>query len=76
MGVNFLEEQAPDATTVLKFRHLLEKHQIGEKLFKAINELLEVKGCMLRGGTIKVAPFVKTKNQLILSSIVLQFLIK
>jgi IS5 family transposase len=67
MGVKFLEEQAPDATTSLKFRHLLEKHQIGEKLFKVINELLEVKGCMMRGGTIVDATILNapssTKNK-------------
>jgi IS5 family transposase len=67
VGMNFLEEQAPDATTLLKFRHLLEKHQIGEKLFEAINELLEAKGCMMRGGTIVDATILNapssTKNK-------------
>jgi IS5 family transposase len=67
VGVNFLEEQVPDATTLLKFRHLLEKHQIGEKLFKSINERLEAKGCMMRGGTIVDATILNapssTKNK-------------
>jgi len=30
-------EPAPDETTVCKFRHLLEKHKLGEALFKAVN---------------------------------------
>lgn len=30
MGINFLEEQAPDATTLLHFRHLVEKNGIGK----------------------------------------------
>jgi IS5 family transposase len=64
--VNFLEEQAPDATTLLKFRHLLEEHEIGKKIFEAINGLLEKNGCMMRGGTIVDATILSapssTKN--------------
>ena len=52
VALNFFEEQVPDATTLLKFRHLLEKHQIGKKLFEAINGLLEANGCVMHGGTI------------------------
>ena len=33
-------ELAPDETTVCKFRHLLEKHKLGEALFKAVNRHL------------------------------------
>ena len=66
MGLNFLEEQAPDATTLLKFRHLLEEHHLGEKMFRAINDLLEANGCMMRGGTIVDATLISapssTKN--------------
>ena len=29
MKINFVDEQVPDATTLLKFRHLLEQHGIG-----------------------------------------------
>ena len=36
MGIDFNEEQVPDATTLLKFRHLLEKNHLGEQMFKAI----------------------------------------
>ena len=66
VGVNFHEEQAPDATTLLKFRHLLEKHHLGEKMFQAINGLLEANGCMMKGGTIVDATLIgaatSTKN--------------
>lgn len=37
MGINFVDEQVPDATTLLKFRHLLEKNHLGEQMFKAIS---------------------------------------
>lgn len=33
MCINFNEEQVPDSTTLLKFRHLLEQHHIGKKIF-------------------------------------------
>ena len=33
MHIDFNEQQVPDATTLLKFRHMLEKNKIGEKIF-------------------------------------------
>jgi len=67
VGINFFEEQAPDATTLLKFRHLLEKHQIGKKLLETINKFLEANGCMMRGGSIVDATILNapssTKNE-------------
>jgi hypothetical protein len=38
--VDFLKEQVPDATTLLKFRHLLETNGIGKKIFEDINHSL------------------------------------
>ena len=38
---NFLDEQATDAATLLKFRHLREKHHIGEKIFRDVTDRLE-----------------------------------
>jgi IS5 family transposase len=32
MGINFLEEQVPDATTLLHFRRMMEESKIGEQL--------------------------------------------
>lgn len=67
MGLDFLQEQVPDATTLLKFRHLLEKHEIGEKLFHFISEQLEKNGYMMRGGSIVDATIIQapssTKNR-------------
>ena len=67
MGINFNEEQVPDATTLLKFRHLLEKHHIGEQLFRAINYVLEQGGAMMKGGTNVDATIINapssTKNK-------------
>lgn len=64
--INFFEEQVPDATTLLHFRHLMEEHKIGEQLFRAINYVLEQSGCMMHGGTIVDATIINapssTKN--------------
>lgn len=57
----------PDESTILKFRHLLEKHELGDKLFKVINKHLESKGLSLKEGTIVDATIIaaptSTKNQ-------------
>ncbi len=37
VGIELNREEAPDATTLLKFRHLLEAHQLTESIFNAIN---------------------------------------
>jgi IS5 family transposase len=66
MKINFVDEQAPDATTLLKFRHLLEQHGIGKVFFRAINETLKSAGHMMHGGTIVDATLIdaasSTKN--------------
>ncbi|MFO1204786.1 MAG: IS5 family transposase [Burkholderiales bacterium] len=60
-------ERAPDATTLLNFRHLLEQHQIGAALFARIGELLQANGMKLCGGTIVDATLIaappSTKNR-------------
>jgi len=60
-------ERVPDATTLLKFRHLLEQHQIGSALFAKVGELLLANGMKLSGGTIVDATLIaappSTKNK-------------
>jgi IS5 family transposase len=60
-------ERVPDATTLLNFRHLLEKHQIGAALFAKGGELLQANGMKLSGGTIVDATLIaappSTKNE-------------
>ncbi len=66
MGLDFTTEQVPDATTLLHFRHLLEKHELGEKLFAAQQEIFEQQGWIMRGGSIVDATIIaapsSTKN--------------
>ena len=67
VGINFLEEQVPDATTLLNFRHLLEDHGLCKALFEDVNARLEAAGLMMRGGTIVDATIIaapsSTKNK-------------
>ena len=67
MGINFFEQDVPDATTLLHFRHLLEAHGIGKLFFDAINRCLEQAGRMMRGGSIVDATLISapssTKNR-------------
>lgn len=39
-----MNEQVPDATILLKFRHIIEKNHLGEEFFKAINRVMEATG--------------------------------
>ena len=58
LKINFLDEQVPDATTLLKFRHLLEKHHIGEKIFRDVTDRLEKAGLIMHGGSIVDATII------------------
>ena len=66
MGLDFAVEQVPDATTLLHFRHLLEKHKLGERLFESQNDIFDEQGWIMRGGSIVDATIIaapsSTKN--------------
>ncbi len=51
-------EAVPDATTLLKFRHLLEQHKLGEKLFAEVGRVLQGSGMRLKTGTIVDATII------------------
>ena len=57
----------PDETTILNFRHLLERHDLTKAIFAAVAEHLAAKGELLRGGTIVDATLIaaspSTKNK-------------
>ena len=67
VGIDLSRESAPDATTLLKFRRLLESHELTESIFNAINAHLAKKGLLLREGTIVDATLIaappSTKNR-------------
>ena len=67
VGIDLGNEPVPDETTICKFRHLLEAHGLGERIFQEVNAHLEEKGLKLSEGTIMDATIINapssTKNQ-------------
>ena len=57
----------PDETTILRFRHLLEKHNLAERIFALVNERLAQHGLLLKRGTLVDATIIaapsSTKNK-------------
>ena len=47
-----LSERIPDETTILNFRHFLEKHKLGKAIFDTVNKQLAKEGLLLKEGTI------------------------
>ena len=45
------QARPPDETTMLRFRHLLERHDLAPDMLRLVNDLLQAKGLMLRTGT-------------------------
>jgi IS5 family transposase len=66
VGVDLWNEAAPDATTLLKFRRLLERHELTRQLFESVNEQLGREGLLMREGTMVDATLIdapsSTKN--------------
>ena len=64
--VELADDKIPDETTILRFRHLLEKHRLTEAIFEAVKDLLIEKQLLLRAGTIVDASIIaapsSTKN--------------
>jgi IS5 family transposase len=65
-GIELAEDAVPDESTILRFRHLLEEHQLTEKIFAEVRTLLEEKKLLLKSGTIVDATIISapssTKN--------------
>ena len=62
-----LSAPIPEDTTIMNFRHLLEKHQLAAEVLETINNYLQDKGLSLRQGTIVDATIIhapsSTKNK-------------
>jgi IS5 family transposase len=59
MRLDCFEEGVTDAAALLKFRHLLETRELQKEQFRALNEILEKEGKMMRGGTVIDAAFTE-----------------
>ena len=59
-------ERLPDETTILRFRHLLERHDLAPDMLRLVNDILGAKGLLLRTGTVVDATLIaapsSTKN--------------
>jgi len=66
-GVDLGRAPAPDESTILQFRHLLEKHELGGAMLQRVNEYLEKRGVRITTGTIVDATIIhapsSTKNR-------------
>lgn len=66
VGLELGEDAIPDESTILRFRHLLERHQLTAQLFDAVRALLEERRLLLKAGTIVDATIIaapsSTKN--------------
>jgi IS5 family transposase len=66
-GIDLGREPVPDETTVCKFRHLLEQHELGGEILGAVNRYLQERGVRITSGTIVDATIIhapsSTKNQ-------------
>ena len=67
VGIDLGREPVPDETTVCKFRHLLEQHQLGGEMLETVNLHLQAKGVRITTGTIVDATIIEapssTKNR-------------
>lgn len=65
-GIELGRDPVPDETTILKFRHLLEKHDASKSLFEEVRRHLQKRGLMVKEGTIVDATIIdaptSTKN--------------
>lgn len=65
--IELIDDDVPDETTILRFRHLLEKHKLTEQIFGLVRGLLEQKRLLLKSGTIVDATIIdappSTKNE-------------
>src|SRR5262249_16284749 len=66
VGIDLGREPVPDETTACRFRHLLEQHDLGRRMFEEVHSHLQAKGLKLSKGTIVDATIINapssTKN--------------
>lgn len=67
VGIDLGQEPVPDETTICKFRHLMEHHNLGDALFHKVNDYLAENGMKVARGTIVDATIINapssTKNR-------------
>jgi transposase, IS5 family len=62
VGIDLGAEAAPDESTLCKFRHLLEEHQLGDRMFAAVNDHLAESGLRVSRGTMVDATIIRAPS--------------
>ena len=66
-GIDLISDRIPDETTILSFRHLLEKNNLGKEIFDVVKAHLKQRGMAMKQGTIIDATLISapssTKNR-------------
>ena len=66
VGLDAGEDNLPDESTILRFRHLLETHNLSLQILATVNATLAAKGLLLKSGTVVDATLIaapsSTKN--------------
>ena len=66
VGLDAGEDNLPDESTILRFRHLLEAHDLSLQILATVNATLAAKGLLLKSGTVVDATLIaapsSTKN--------------
>ncbi len=65
-GLEGWSDRLPDESTILRFRHVLEQHNLAPQILQVVNELLSAEGLLLKSGTVVDATLIaapsSTKN--------------
>jgi IS5 family transposase len=61
-GIDLISDRIPDETTILTFRHLLEKHELGEQIFENVKFHISARGMTMRQGTIVDATLIAASS--------------
>ncbi len=66
-GLSHWDEHIPSESSILRFRHLLERHKLADQILATVNALLQAKGLQLKAGTVVDATLIaaptSTKNE-------------
>jgi IS5 family transposase len=63
-GIDLVSERIPDETTILAFRHLLEKNNLGEQIFSVVKAHLKERGMAMKQGTIIDATLIAAPSSI------------
>lgn len=64
LGFDFFGGDVPDETSIMRFRHLLEKHRLADKIFAEINLFLAEQGKIVERGTIVDATLINAPKSI------------